>query len=89
MVYYLTPNNYGLEVSMKSAQTDYRVVGVPALFFLLTVALIYASKPSFCCDTVANKPEVNKVKTFMAGLVAAAVGVAVVKYGIKEEAVSA
>ena len=89
MVYYLKPAEYGLEVSMKSAKADYRVVGIPVAFFLLVVILINLTKPAMFCDTAANGVvTVNKMKTLLAGVVAAVAGVAVVMYGIKEESVA-
>ena len=96
MVYYLSPNsgksssNYGLDVSMESAKADtLRVVGIPVAFFVVVVGLIYFMKPAMLCDTDDATKEVacNKVKTFAAGLLGAAVGLAVVKYAIHDDAV--
>lgn len=86
MVYYLTPNTHRLNVSMESVKSDYRVAGIPAAFFFVIIAAIYFMKPKMFCDVDATGKVVcvNKLKTFVAGLLAAAAGLAVVKYGIPD-----
>lgn len=94
MVYYLNPSNgsknFNLAVNMKNAKENYLVWAIPVACFVVIAAAIAFLKPAMFMDKdeKGNVIGVNKIKAFVAALVAAGAGLAFVHFGLPEAAPS-